>query len=42
MLDFPGTWHQKLFAIPDAAHLPYWENAEEVNKLIDDFVESNK
>lgn len=40
-LDFPGTWQQKIFPIEDSAHLPQWENAEEVNKLIDDFVRAN-
>lgn len=40
-LNFPNTWKQKVYAIPNAAHLPQWENADEVNQLIDQFVQEH-
>ena len=40
-LDFPGTWKEKVYEIPQSGHLPQWENADAVNQLIDDFIQSH-
>jgi pimeloyl-ACP methyl ester carboxylesterase len=40
-LDFPGTWKEKVYLIQNAGHAPHWENAAEVNRLIDEFVEAH-
>jgi pimeloyl-ACP methyl ester carboxylesterase len=36
--NFPNTWGPKVHLIPDAGHVPQWENPEVVNQLIDEFV----
>lgn len=39
-LELPNTWQRKLHMIPETSHCPHWENAGEVNKIIDEFIQS--
>jgi|SRR5687768_3214785 len=38
-LAFQNTWQQKLHVVPGTAHCPQWENAKEVNRIIEGFIE---
>lgn len=37
-LDVPMLWKNKTHLVSDAAHCPQWENAEEFNALVDEFI----